>query len=223
ELITRDELEKNWRGIVLLAEKTESRRAKALPKQELLLLLLLSALLAFGMFIILYHSKANLQSSIFLTFSIIGLIFSFAALKDLFGSNNRLLNDFCNITSLTDCSSVIGSNKWKLFKYINFSDLSITFFATQLLGLLLFFSSGNEKQFFFIQEVLLYTAVPIILLSIYFQRFIEKKWCPICIAIILLILAEITYMYFAITVGSAASLISITFYTFLLLIIGTSW
>jgi glutaredoxin len=37
--------------------------------------------------------------------------------------------------------------------------------------------------------------IPFILISLYFQKYIEKKWCPICLLIILLISIELCYLY----------------------------
>jgi hypothetical protein len=48
------------------------------------------------------------------------MLFSIAALKDLFDTQqNELLNCFCNMTSFTSCSMVVGSTKWKIFEIIN--------------------------------------------------------------------------------------------------------
>jgi thiol-disulfide isomerase/thioredoxin len=38
-------------------------------------------------------------------------------------------------------------------------------------------------------------AVPILFLSVYYQKFVEKKWCPICLVIISIILLELGYLF----------------------------
>lgn len=133
-------------------------------------------------------------SKLFFCFPIFGFFLSFAALKDLFGTKITFINNFCNITATSSCNSIITSKKWKIFSYVNFSDLAIVFFSSQFFGLLTFLIANNSSSYFVIQSFLLLSSLPIILLSIYYQKFVEKKWCPICLLIILLILIEICYL-----------------------------
>jgi disulfide bond formation protein DsbB len=150
---------------------------------------------------------------LFFIFPTIGIFFSVAALKDLFGAKSELINNFCNLTTSTSCSTIVNSDKWKFFSYINFSDLAIVFFSSQFFGLLLLLLAGNSTDFFSIQFVLLFGSVPIILLSLYFQKIVEKKWCPICLAIISLIILEFIFCILAFD-------ISFSFTTMSLLLLG---
>jgi hypothetical protein len=54
--------------------------------------------------------------------------------------------------------------------------------------------SGNISAFFFLQHILLLAATPVILASIYYQKFVEKKWCPICLIISCSIVLELGYL-----------------------------
>jgi hypothetical protein len=42
---------------------------------------------------------------------------------------------------------------------------------------------------------LLLGSIPVLLLSLYYQKFIEKKWCPICLVIASIVLLEIGYLF----------------------------
>ncbi|WP_431242219.1 vitamin K epoxide reductase family protein [Flavobacterium sp. P21] len=101
--------------------------------------------------------------------------FLLRALKDLFGAKSELLNNFCNITSTASCSSVMESKKWKIFSLVDLSSLSIVFFATQLVSFFLFLLSNSANEYFYIQKILLFGAVPVTLLSVYYQKFVEKN------------------------------------------------
>lgn len=205
--ISKKELEKKWQSVVLLVAKTETEEQQPSQKKTLLLpsLLLVAFLVVFIQF------EANLSSKLFIIFPIIGLLFSIAALKDLFGAKSELISSFCNITGSTSCSSVVSSDKWKIFKHISFSDLSICFFATQFLGILTFMATKNSVLFFNMLEIVLYCSVPVIVLSLYFQKFVEKKWCPICLVIIATILSELVYVtsFFPFSTSINASSIAI--------------
>ena len=98
------------------------------------------------------------------------------------------------MTNATSCNSVVGSKKWRVFEIVNFSDLSVVFFTSQILGLLVFLVASDTTVYFTIQKLLLIVCIPVLLLSVYYQKFIEKKWCPICLGIIAVIVLEIVYL-----------------------------
>ncbi|MDQ8013221.1 MAG: vitamin K epoxide reductase family protein [Flavobacterium nitrogenifigens] len=191
KILSKDELEKRWSKTVILVEKSDL--TDVIPSNKSKLAGILPVLCA-GMFaLILLQHLAEIKSVLFLIFPILGILFSIAALKDLFGAKSKLLNNFCNITAASSCTAIIDSKKWKIFEFINFSDLSIVFFSSQLFGLLFFLLARNTVSYFTFQKTLLFCAVPILLLSVYYQKNIEKKWCPICLAIIAVIICELAF------------------------------
>lgn len=185
------DLEKKWTDVVLIIEKSELETPKSNYSKFSLALPILCLL--FFLFVI-FKYETNFLSNLFFIFPVLGLLFSVAALKDLFGAKSELISNFCNFSSSTSCESIVGSDKWKVFSYINFSDLAIVFFGSQFLGLLSLLIAGNSSDFFVTQLVLLFGSIPIILLSLYFQKFVEKKWCPICLVIISIIVLEVFYL-----------------------------
>lgn len=190
--ISELELKSRWKEIVLLVEKPEKEEVIQPPKDYLSLALQIIVIMLF--LLVLSQFEASLSTQFFILLPIIGILFSIAAMKDLFGTKSELINSFCNMTSTTSCATVVGSNKWKIFEIVNFSDLSVIFFASQFLGLLVFLFSGSIKVYFEIQQILLLAAVPVLFLSVYYQKYVEKKWCPICLVIISIILSELGYL-----------------------------
>jgi hypothetical protein len=208
--ISKSELEFRWGNLVLLIEVSESEIENIGNSTKNKVFWLLS-LLCIALFVITtIQFQESLEAKLFFAFPIFGILFSIATLKDLFGVKSELLNSFCNITTSTSCTTVIGSTKWKVFKVINFSDLSIVFFSSQFLGLFVFLFTGNTVSFFSIQKVLIFGSTPVLFLSLYYQKFIEKKWCPICLFIITLILLEICYL-----VSFQNNILTITFQSFI--------
>lgn len=190
--ISRQELEQRWLEIVLVVEKPEIEPI-TIDKKNLNGLFFSLLILAFGS--VLYSLNATFKEILFLLFPTIGVLFSVAALKDLFDAKSELLNSFCNMTASTSCASVVGSNKWKIFEIVNFSDLSMVFFSFQFMGLFFSILTNNTDSFFTLQKILLVFAVPVIFASLYYQKFVEKKWCPICLVIIIIILLELGYLF----------------------------
>ena len=217
--ISKADLIDKWRGIALLAEKSEDVPVKAKKSYNWVL-----PALCFVLFLgQLFMFEANVATKLFFGFSIIGFLFSIAALKDLFETKNELLTKFCNLSTSTSCTSVVSSNKWAIFKLINFSDLSIIFFTAQFIGLFTFLLAGNGAAFFQIQIVLLLASVPVLFLSVYFQKFVEKKWCPICLVIGAIIIAELAYLGQITPAEFSVSYQSILLIGLLYLFVTTAW
>jgi len=191
--ILKSEIEKRWLRIVLLLEKSENGEETKPRINNWLWFLSIVIMLLLVM--VLGSLKIDLSTKLFLVLPAVGLLFSVAALKDLFGSKSELLNSFCNMTVSTSCVTVVGSSKWKIFEIVNFSDLSMVFFGSQFLGLLAFLLSGSSASYFNIQQILLISSVPVLFASLYYQKYVEKKWCPICLVIISVILLELGYLF----------------------------
>ncbi|MFV8369601.1 thioredoxin domain-containing protein [Flavobacterium sp. LB2R40] len=189
-IISKKEIETRWEGIVLIAEKTEIEITKSIDKSSWVLTI--SFLVTF--ILVLLQFKDKMQIKLFFLFPILGMLFSISALKNLFGTKSDFLNSFCNMTASTSCVTVVDSKKWEIFKIFNFSDLSVVFFASQFLGLLVFLFSGDVIAYITIQKIVLIASIPVLFLSVYYQKIVEKKWCPICLVIITIVLLELGYL-----------------------------
>lgn len=192
QLLNITEFKDKWKNIVLVAERNE-HEVKPNKNSSNWLLSLVVVFFTTTIFFL----DTDFKNKLFFLFPALGILFSIIALQDLFGAKSELINSFCNISESTSCSSVIDSRKWKIFNYISFGDLSIIFFSSQFFGLIAYILEGNVVSFFMMQEILLFCAIPVIILSLYFQKFIEKKWCPICLIIILITIVESLYLYFS--------------------------
>lgn len=189
--ISKSVLETRWTDVVLLAEKNEVEDSLKKKKLQWAWALLSLFFVLFGTTLFLYGG--NLQQHSFLAFPTIGLLLSIAALKDLFEVESKLLNDFCKTTVSVSCITVANSEKRKIFKWLYLSDLMVLFFASQFFGLLVLTLSGDLESFFMIQKIILLISLPVILISLYFQKNVKKKWCPICLMIIGIVLFEMIY------------------------------
>ncbi|MDR7209013.1 thioredoxin domain-containing protein [Flavobacterium piscis] len=195
-ILSQSSLEDRWTNVVLLVEKSEfDYVVKNSIKNYNWILLGFVLILFLG---ILYRFSSFLKINLFFVFPFVGVLLSIAALKNLFGDTGKLINNFCSVTLSSNCSSVSESNKWEVFKIINFSDLSIVLFCSQLVSLFLSILTNNIYSFLIVQIILLLISIPVMLASLYFQKFVEKKWCPICLIIISIIIMEMIFIYFAI-------------------------
>lgn len=214
-------IEEVWGDIVLLVEKPETESYEKPKKLKIVWLLVILCLGLF--FSTLSMLNINFLTKIFFVFPFVGFLFSVAALKDLFGAKNELLNNFCNITASTSCSSIVDSEKWKILKQISFSDLSILFFASQFFTLLMLSFSENSALFFSIQKPLLLCGLPVILVSLYYQKYVEEKWCPICLLIITTIVSELIYVEFMPTSQFSFSALPLTIFVLVHAFVALTW
>ncbi|HBK82672.1 MAG TPA: hypothetical protein DDZ41_03610 [Flavobacterium sp.] len=218
--ISLQELEQRWLEIVLVVEKQEFEPTK-IKKNNFIGFFISLLIPALGG--VLYSLNATAKEILFLLLPIIGVLFSVAALKDLFDAKSELLNSFCNMKASTSCDTIVGSNKWKIFEIVNFSDLSMVFFSFQFIGLFFSILTNNIDSFFMLQKILLVFAVPVIFASLYYQKYVEKKWCPICLVIISIILLEFGYLLVFQKINFTIHIQSILLYGLVFLSILIAW
>ncbi|MDP9958733.1 vitamin K epoxide reductase family protein [Chryseobacterium lathyri] len=126
--------------------------------------------------------------------AMLGLFFSFEAIKTELGFESGFSNQFCDGSEKSSCSQIINSEKGKIAGF-KLSDLSVFLFGTQLF-LLIIFNRALLNDYYFLIFISLLACIPFTLYSFYFQMKVEKKWCPICLSIIGVIYAEIVYLSF---------------------------
>jgi thiol-disulfide isomerase/thioredoxin len=219
--INQKRLGNKWSSVVALVEKSEIENNIVKKKNNLTWILPILCLILFVSTLLIFD--VSLKAQLFFIFPIIGILFSVAALKDLFGTKSEFINSFCNITATTSCSTIIESNKWKIFNLVNLSDLSVIFFTLQLASLFIFALLNNSIEFFYIQKIILITSIPVLFISVYYQKFVEKKWCPICLAIASIIVLELFYIIFTQDNNYNITFKSIIVFSFVFLAIVFIW
>lgn len=190
-IISKEEIENKWDNIVLLVENSETENEVTNDYLKKSLPLLTTV---FFIYCILQFGK-TFEIKTFFIFSFIGFFLSAISLKDLFGIDGGFLQTICdNKKTGTSCTTITSSKKWKIFNYVTFSDLSIIFFLFQFIGLFLFNLRNETAIFLYIQKAVLFSSIPILIISVYYQKFVEKKWCPVCLLTALLLLAELYFL-----------------------------
>ncbi|MBC8756617.1 thioredoxin domain-containing protein [Kordia sp. YSTF-M3] len=220
--ISKASLLEKWKGIIFLVESSvenQQERNKFTFHQYLIICCLLSLIL------LLKPLFSSFQQLLFFSFPLVGCVLSIFALKKVFNIHTTILDAFCGTTDKQNCATVVDSSVWKLFEKVNFSDLSITFFSFQIVMFSLAGITNTINFFFQTQSILLIAAIPIVLLSIYYQKFIIKKWCPICISIIGIFVLEFVYVatYIGFQFSMEATLFQYNLQLFIFLSLLISW
>ncbi|MGC5745471.1 vitamin K epoxide reductase family protein [Chryseobacterium sp. NFX27] len=184
----------DWDHIVLIINRVEEK-LKGKPKLPLIeivsTIFILSILLLFKL-----DSTNLVLKTIFFSTTTIGLILAFEAYKKTHGKGTIIPVGVCqNKVLKTDCDFVFNAKRWNILKHIDLSEVSIIFFATQIFCLFLMSLLQQAETFFSIYKIGLLLFIPTACLSMYYQIFIVKKLCPICLAIICCIAIQLLALY----------------------------
>lgn len=217
--ISKEELEKQWKEIILLVEGTENIEKNVNKKTGFLNYSLLGITL-FLTIALLVSTNTSWLTYWLICFSAIGLWLAIETIKQSLGIKSALSLRFCGGLPNSNCDSVINSSKWNLFKIVSLSDISIIFFAAEILSLFVMPLLHANDFLLVLMKYGLWFTFPISFLSIYYQWKVEKKWCPLCLSIIAILyvqLASTNFFYhynsFPIVLSSVLSLGIILFST----------
>lgn len=190
--ISLSEMENVWTGAVLAAENN----GEITKSSNSFYSKLLPAFIICAVVLILFFIGGWFLSG-FGFITMIGLFFSFEAIKTELGFESGFSAQLCDGSEKSSCSQIINSEKGKIAGF-KLSDLSIFLFGTQLLSLLVL-NQDHLNNYYFLIGVSLLACIPFTLYSVYFQMKVEKKWCPICLSIIGVIYAQLIYLMFNMT------------------------
>jgi protein-disulfide isomerase len=70
---------------------------------------------------------------------------------------------------------------------------------------------------------LLLSSVPVLIASLYYQKYVEKKWCPICLVIISIILLELGYFSINPRIYFSFNIVSLLLYALVFLTVSLTW
>lgn len=141
----------------------------------------------------------NFISSSFNSFSSIGFIFWGLLVTKILGLtasvflvlhefkvHTPLADKICGFSSKTDCDTVLSSNASKLFGWVNWADAGIIFFS----GTLIFLLGASVNNSLWVLAIISALSLPYPVFSIYYQSVELKKWCPFCLIVQVVLIAD---------------------------------
>ncbi|KQB38607.1 vitamin K epoxide reductase family protein [Flavobacterium aquidurense] len=166
----------DWNGVIVAIEPNNVVGRENLKVEYSWLKYTLPLLLVVGLSF--YYNTYNVFSLVFLITSILGLVVSIFIVQEKLGFKNSIISRFCNLSSNSSCSSVINGNERIGNNWINFSDLPLIFFGSSLIAILV-----QPLQSAIFVGFLSLLAIPVIVSSIWIQKFEIQKWCVMCLAV----------------------------------------
>jgi uncharacterized membrane protein len=167
-------------GIMVAVEKeiTEESISYETSKIKDIIAIATIGLIALAFFL----TQPTLSESLFLIFSILGIVLSVTIFKQEQGETSIIGNAFCNgETTTKSCDDVLNSAGATLIKNFKLSDLSIIYFSGLTLSTFIINTSNNAISPLYLIS---FVSMPITIFSIYYQLQVVKKWCALCLSII---------------------------------------
>ena len=217
---------KQYSGVVLVAEPNNNSGEinYLLNKKNYLLNKLIGFLLIILITFILIISVVNKINYLYLYFvfilQIIGLIISILLIITSLQFNNQFINKFCSNNTGNGCHNILNSPKAFIFNgKISLSEIGLFYFISSLASFII--NPTTNTHLLFIINLF---CVGFSFYSIYYQKFIVKQWCKLCVLIQCVFWVQLLISIF----WGALNFYYIHFYqvfifTFIFLMVGLIW
>lgn len=170
-------------GIIVAIEKNEESLETGNSRDNLTRNKIIISILLFCIHYALLDPSIN--SILFFIISIIGLYISYATFKQEQGEESFLGNAFCSDASeKKDCAAVLNSKGAKVFENYKLSNLSLVYFSGLSISIYLLTILKTNLSFPLLISII---AIPITIYSLYYQYFIVKQWCLLCLSIVIVL------------------------------------
>lgn len=210
-----------WNGITIAIEKDNAITEVSINPLEKVKKIIVPTILLIALGIFLSY-QSNAYAIVHFISSIIGIGISVLIVKEELGFKSQATNNFCNYSEKTSCAEVFNSNGATILNYLKLSDVCLITFSSYVFTW--FVSLGGPFNPVGLFGVLSLLSVPAIGYSLYYQAKIIKKWCPLCLGIVSILVIQLgvaTINNWATL--SSVSLFSIGIFLFSLLLSSSIW
>ena len=183
---------KHWDGVIVAVEKPErwnnaenaeflstEKKQKQFFRLTAVLIIIISAISLWNQFSWQYFGL--------LITSLAGFGVAVLIMQHELGISNELTEQLCAAGKNMDCDAVMHSKGSKIFKWVNWADSGIIYFSSVFLLLTISFLTGTIRSFEMLLALLATCSLPFTLFSVFYQWRIVKKWCPLCLATVVLL------------------------------------
>jgi len=150
----------------------------------------------FALLVLIIHSVTNLlvygdwidnKVILLLLFTkIAGMILSVLLILHEFEVHLSITDKLCHLNKATNCNTVLNDKASKVFGWFGWADLGFIYFT----GGFLFLLQDLKGSGLPIMAVIAALSVPYPLFSIYYQGFVLKKWCTMCLGVQMILIVE---------------------------------
>jgi uncharacterized membrane protein len=192
-----------WQGMALLVQASEATEDKNYEENrrkewfrligKISLILGCMGTITLGIQLSLFEKFASSFVLFLLVTKLIGIGISVLLLWYLLDKNNPFLKSICQVNKKANCNSILNSKAASIGNIVSWSEIGFFYFAGSFLALLA--NASNLKLLSFLAIINILT-LPYTAYSIYYQAFIAKKWCVLCLSVQVLLWVEFALFYF---------------------------
>jgi len=189
----------HFKNVALLAEANDDCEEKDYPsqlKKEQRIknknYIWFSAIIAIILSLVALNITSNIAVALatISTLKITGFLFTCFLIAYEIDKRNSVVKSLCSVGGKTNCDAILGSKAAKIAG-ISWSEIGFFYFA---ISSAILFAPGLAFQY----KTILFSsmnalAVPYIAFSIYYQSFIAKQWCPLCIGVQVILAGELIW------------------------------
>ncbi len=188
-----------WKGITLLIEKSEKSgepdfekisRKETFENIEKWIGFISLGLIGLGGFVI----SGTFQNALLWLIICLGTAVSTIILLGEYGIKSPTIEKLCNLNSQTNCDTVFASSGSKLFQYFSWAEIGFCYFMGTCVFTIIVFLTHNILMLNTLTLASLF-ALPYTIFSVYYQRYIIKKWCTLCLIIQLILVLEFIILF----------------------------
>jgi len=117
---------------------------------------------------------------------IAGIVLSVLLILHEFEVHLSFTDKLCHLNKATNCNTVLHDKASKVFGWFGWADAGFIYFT----GGFLFLLQPTTGEGLSLMAGLAALSVPYPLFSIYYQGFVLKKWCPMCLGVQLILITE---------------------------------
>jgi uncharacterized membrane protein len=188
----------NCNGVILMAEAgpqsqetdyAANRTKEVLSTIRLPFIATISMLLTASLFY--YRFSADFSYNFFLITKFSGMLISSILLWKSIDNTNVFIQNLCQTNSGTDCNRILNSDAAKITSWLSWSEMGFFYFAGSLIALLI------EPTTIFPLYYSGVIAIAYSVWSVYYQAFVAKQWCTLCLMIQFIVLVEFAISLFS--------------------------
>lgn len=116
----------------------------------------------------------------------VGIVLSVLLVLHEFEIQNSLTDKLCHINQSTNCNIVLNDKSAKFFGWFGWADSGLIYFTGGLLIML----QGFGTSYLSLLAISSALSLPYPIFSVYYQGFVLKKWCPLCLGVQLVLISE---------------------------------
>lgn len=182
KLLSYKEFVNLWTGIVVAIEKNDNENSIENNSKSILKT---GAIVSFALLTVtsLFLNPLNIAGFSYLLISSIGFYISILLVQKELGLHSKSLDKFCESSKNNSCDDVLNSKGALVFNTFKLSDVGIVYFSGIILTLLIVNITGFNTKFLFLSSLSVISTL-FIPYSIYYQWRIIKKWCPLCLMVL---------------------------------------